>query len=104
MTIVLSVLLHTSGGLDRYRLSSGQYLPARVCHPNRMYILILIVFLNPGHPLLLDTVRRIYAKTVEAQHSLSHGAKVDAGENLGDTVSVLEWTGSFRSVSSVMLF
>ncbi|KAF8514503.1 nucleotide-diphospho-sugar transferase [Gautieria morchelliformis] len=48
---------------------------------------------SPGHPLFLDTVRRIYARTVEAERNLRADASIDAMGNLDKNMSVLEWTG-----------
>lgn len=56
-----------------------------------------------GHPILLDTVRRIYAKTVEAEHNLRADAKIDSKGNIADSTSVLEWTGLPNSVSFAMI-
>jgi hypothetical protein len=50
--------------------------------------------MDSGHPIFLDTVRRIYAKTLEAA-ALKTGAdsEVDSKGNIEDNTSVLEWTG-----------
>ncbi|KIJ45767.1 glycosyltransferase family 32 protein [Sphaerobolus stellatus SS14] len=46
---------------------------------------------SPGHPILLDTIKRIHDKTKQAQDVLGGALQVIPNEYLAD--AVLEWTG-----------
>lgn len=46
---------------------------------------------SPGHPIVLDTIRRIHLKTQQAEELLGNALGAIPGEYIAD--SVVEWTG-----------
>jgi hypothetical protein len=49
----------------------------------------------PGHPVLLDTVHRVYQKSVEAERMLLSDPSLTKESILDKDMTVLEWTGPF---------
>jgi len=56
-----------------------------------MKILVKLCF--AGHPVFLDTIRKIHATAVKVQQDLGTNVVINSKGNIDNMTSILEWTG-----------
>jgi len=78
-------------------LFNGQWLSALVSSP--FPLRFILANSTPGHPIVLDTIRRIHLKTKQADEILGGSLQAIPDDYIAD--SVLEWTGAFLIIGTV---